>query len=219
MKIRNTTDLDTAAMRSLIRAVVRDVEKTLVRHGHPRAASHPEWADAKRISRRAEFILKSCEVWIRQRRDARASSEYTSGRASLGGGRMTLTIGSPDPVQFLWLVRHEVWHLFRLHHADFPEAVMHRSPAAFDACREIYAKAIARIVNIMGEIPAKPTAVGPVVTAEERAANRLADVAAAEKRWTTKLRRAQTALAKLKRKRRYYERQLATAASRSERSS
>lgn len=50
--------------------------------------------------------------------------------------------------------------------------------------------------------------------AQERSADKLAALADREKRWTTKLRRAQTAIAKLKKSRRYYERQIQVAASR-----
>lgn len=229
MKVRNTTDYDTDALRSLIRVVVRDVERTMAAH-HPLGLG---WTP-EMVAARAKKILGGCDVWIRQhraRRTSRGARDYgqeaaraaekgqddralrlavfaetgggSSGYAMLSGSRLRLTLSTDSTASFLWLVRHEAWHLFGVGHEDFPNAVMHETPSSREAIREQYAAQIARY----GEtLPAKPARVAPPPpSAEERAASKLARIEEREKAWTTKLRRAQTALAKLKKSRRYYE--------------
>lgn len=223
MKIRNTTDFDTAAIRSLLRRVVREVEASLSKQ-HPRLS--PDG-----VANRARFILAHCDVWVRQFRGKRAEDcargaaawrelagkdptraekalEYaerlayeaacgTAGYASLGGGRLRMTVGGGDVATFVWLARHEVWHLFGLSHQHFPEAVMRQSAGAMAAVREVYG------IEEGATLPLTVVVTKPAPTAEEREAAVLADIAEKRKRWTTKLRRAQTAL---RTRERYYER-------------
>jgi len=124
-----------------------------------------------------------------------------------------LTLGDASVVSFLWLARHEVWHLFGVRHEDFPAAIMHNHGGAYSSIREVYSDAIARWGV---DLPKAETPVKVKSSTEERAFAKLLDIEAKQKRWTTKLKRAQTALKKLKVSRRYYEKaiQIQIAASR-----
>jgi hypothetical protein len=124
---------------------------------------------------------------------------------------MILTLGNPEMLRFLWLARHEVWHLFGVKHKDFPATVMHFSAAGFTTIAEIYADEIARFGMILPLTIQSPK---EKLDPETRAAQRLTSLEEKTKRWTTKLKRAQTALNKLKKSRTYYEKQIAIAASR-----
>lgn len=231
MKLRNTTDFDPGVLRALLRVVVRDVECVMTDF-------HPLGWSKDAVRARAERILSECDVWIRQRRaadtrDYRGEAERaldaghadragrlvvlaehgaSSGHATYSGRRLRLTLAGASTVDFLWLARHEVWHLFGVGHGYFPDAIMHATPGAMEAVRHQYRPQITRWG---ASLPAKrPTVPAPKASAEDRAAAKLAAISAREKAWTTKLRRAQTALSKLKDSRRYYERQIAKAASR-----
>jgi len=230
MEIRNTTDFDGRQIRAWIARVVREVRDGFLAHD-PRSRPPEE------IRARATKILSHCDVWVRQQRPDRAparrrkqlqaraalasemghdpilhvtaasapeESRHSSGHAYLSGRAMRLTIPDGDLVGFVWLVRHEVWHLFGLRHPDFPDSVMHATPSALDAVRALYD--IPEGANL--PVPAKK----PASTLEDRAGAKLKALAAREARWLTKLRRAQNALAKIKKSKSYYERQLATAA-------
>lgn len=247
MKIRNTTDYDTAALRSLFRKVVREVEATLTRE-HPLG-----WMPVKTHAR-AERILTESNVWVRRRtstrkvrallaeatdlrawhadetrerptwatregllhlaqereREAERIQHRTSGHAYLSGHATTLSLSSDgDATRAVWLFRHEVWHLFGLRHQHFPDAIMHETTSAFAAVREVYGIAEGATLPL-ALVPSKAA----LPTAEERATKALVEIEAKAKRWTTKLRRAQTALGKLKRQSAYHTRQMAQAASR-----
>lgn len=202
MKLRNTTDFDTAALRSWLRRVVREVEVVLAKN-HPALGSRGAWTHD-----RAEWILARCDVWIRQARADRrlglgleaGEQAWSTGRASYSGSKLRMTIGGPDLALAVWLMRHEVWHLFGVHHRDFPAAIMREDGGALAAVREVYGIAPGATLPLA----TAPTKAAP--TAEQREAAALADIAEKRKRWTTKLRRAQTALAKLRTRERYYER-------------
>ena len=123
---------------------------------------------------------------------------WSTGRASLSGRKLRMTIGGSDAVLAVWLMRHEVWHLFGVRHPDFPAAVMREDAGSLEAVRRVYG------IDEGAKLP--PPKPKPKPTAEEREAAILADIAEKRKRWTTKLRRAQTAIAKLRTRERYYER-------------
>lgn len=226
MKIKNTTNYDTATLRRCVLAVVRDVERTLYslasRGEHPRV---PSWSREK-VEHRAEFIRKHCSVIVRRYEHERR------GRASYAGDRMWLslfdgTVGRawtaqaaakdgfvqalPTTATVLWLIQHEVWHLFGIRHPQMPDAVNRETPAARESIRDRFASLIAELGETMPLVAdPEPKAVEP---SDERAVRKIAALAEREKRWTTKLRRAQTALAKLRKSRTYYERQIEKAAS------
>lgn len=234
MEIRNTTDFDGREIRAWIAKAVREVRDGFLVHD-------PLSRPPEEIRARAAKILGHCDVWVRQQRpgqalarrrrqlEARAAlvsemghdpapilhdaanlapeeSRGSSGHAYLSGRAMRLTIPNGDLAGFVWLVRHEVWHLFGVRHPDFPDAVMRATTPALDAVRALYGIADGATLPVAPEKPAP--------TLEERASAKLEALAAREARWSSKLRRAQNALAKIKKSRGYYERQLATAAKR-----
>jgi len=157
MKLRNTTDFDSAVMRSLLRSVVREVEASLIAH-HP--MRHATAWSADDVRRRADFILKHCDIWVRQQRSAErrdfaaeaaryrelgkdelaarldvvAEHGDSTGRANLSGRRLRMTLAGASLVDFLWLARHEAWHLFGVHHHSLaPTCVMRRFSASLRA--------------------------------------------------------------------------------------
>ena len=199
MKIRNTTDCDTAQLRTWLKRVVREVEGSL-KHAHPLG-----WSPTI-VGIRAANVLKHCDVWVRQRR----VRDYATGRAHLSGHRLRITIGSASLAHYLWIARHEVWHLFGVEHEHFPEAIMHLTPSALVAIHEVYGVAEGATLP-----PASPPEPKPAPTAEDRATVKLARLAEREKAWRTKLKRAETALAKIRKSQKYYEKQCAVAARRS----
>jgi len=194
MKLRNTSDFDSDALRSIIRSVVREVSATMQRE-HPGGLV---W-DRQRVQLRAHRILHTCDIWVRQSRVGRG----TTGTANLLGTTMRITLSGPDMAHAFWIIRHEVWHLFGIQHAHFPDAVMHCTPGALEAVRGIFG------LRPDQQLPNKPKRDPKAKPSPDAlAAAKLAKIEAAEKRWTTRLRRAQTALAKLKRQRTYYARKL-----------
>lgn len=239
MKLRNTTDFDSQALRSLLRRVVREVERTLVSLAG--REEHPLGWTADNVHVRATLILDRCDVWIRQRRTDREASRLHAiegwqrraeqaatdhererasvhverwtldggtGRARYSGTKLRLTLYGPSVAAFLWLARHEVWHLFGLPHEHFPAAIMHETVGARVAVCELFG------VTEHDVLPLAVVKPKQLPNVETRAANKLAALEERTRRWTTKLKRAQTALTKLKRQRSYYERQLAQAANR-----
>lgn len=202
--IRNTSKYDGAVMRRLLQRVVSEVTASLLDH-HPLRDTTANW-NADRVMRRAGFIESACQVWIRNRAYSR------SGRANLGGGRMTLSLGPVmTTAEFLWLARHEVWHLFGVGHDRMPDAIRHRhwdrGDAALQIVRGVYSNELHEVGELLPLAVAAPKAAP--VPADAQVEAKLAAIVAREKRWTTKLRRAETALAKLKKSRKYYERKLA----------
>jgi hypothetical protein len=201
VKLRNTTSYDSRVLARLFGAVVSRVAATLpVAIGVDRYPA--AWCDS-----RATFVLSYCDVWVRGRVQGRSSS----GCAWLSGRRMVVSFSADmTTVEALWLIQHEVWHLFGLNHRDYPNAVMRRSPSAFAAVAEQYRVLLASVGEALPlAAPKAPKAPKPKPTAAERAEVKLAGILAREKAWTTKQRRAETALTKLGRQRRYYERFLA----------
>lgn len=234
MKVRNTTDFDTQAIRSWLRRVVRHVEATFVK-GHPLG-----WSE-QAVRARATLILTHCDVWVRQtRRDqsaialrahagwlehaekqralghersAQVAEERAerwildggSGRAAYSGRRLRLTLHGGDLVSLLWLARHEVWHLFGARHEHFPDSLMRETASS--------RVAVALLFGVTEGATLPPTEPKPVPSVEDRASAKLMRLTEREKAWRTKLKRAETALAKIRRSKRYYEKQIAVAAS------
>jgi hypothetical protein len=241
MKIRNTTDFETAELRHWLRRVVREVQATL--RALAERGEHPRSWHTDAVDRRAAEILANCDVWVRQtRRDltreteagvsgwlahaekastargvdaAKEHAEHWAidsgtGRASYSGRHLRMTIHGADISAFVWLARHETWHLFGLRHEHFPHAVMHETKSSGDAVREVYGIADATFTI---PIQAEPSPEEREASKDREREKKLAGVLAKQARWSTKLKRAQTALGKLKRQRTYYERQIAIAAS------
>lgn len=240
MKLRNTTDFDSAAIQGWLRRVVRHVETTL-------AKRHPLGWSEQETHERATLILSHCDIWIRQtRRDqeahakrvasawreraagqrargnergAQAAEEHAerwivdggSGRAWFSGRRLRVTLHGADVISLLWLARHEIWHLFAVRHEHFPDAVMHETTSSRAAVATIFDVAEGTLLPLAKEPGPKRAP-----SAEERATEKLARLVAREKAWTIKLKRAETALSKIRRSRRYYEKQISGAAASAE---
>ena len=242
-EITNTTDFATGARRALLRRVVREVEGVLAKD-HPlrnESPGLPKWT-ATNVHNRATLILEHCDVWIRQRRPEAAQARrkaallaraarvealgfspaqdlhdvdnvplgptHTTGRAWLHGRKLRLTLGDADAAKAAWLMRHEVWHLFGIGHEHFPRALMHEDGGALAAVRDIYGLAVGETLPLAA--PSHKAAPDP----EARAAAKQESLAARQNAWATKLKRAQTALAKIQKQTSYDERTLAVTASR-----
>jgi len=235
MKVRNTTDFDTRALRSWLRRVVRHVEAALVK-GHP--LGWPEQA----VRARATLILTHCDVWVRQtRRDqsaialqahagwlgraekqralgnersAQVAEENAerwildggTGRAAYSGRRLRMTLHGGDLVSLLWLARHETWHLFGVRHEHFPDSVMRETASSRVAVALLFG------VTEGATLPRTPPEPKSVPSVEDRASAKLLRLTEREKAWRTKLKRAETALAKIRKSKRYYAKQIAVAA-------
>ena len=187
MRWRNTSGRDDRVLRRLFRAVVREVARTLSLAAERGVVDEMRWRSAK--------ILRGCDVWVRG-----SGSKGNSGRAALNGAYLRLTLGRWDTRSILWILQHEVWHLFGVRHVNMPAPVRYVTAGGLRGVEDRYAKLLA--------------AIGPEVPPRREPkrkpkASRLERIVDAEKRWTTKLRRAQTALAKLRRQRRYHERRAA----------
>lgn len=241
MKLRNTTDFDTVMLRSWLRRVVREVEGALT-NAHPLGWSptivssraenilkhcdvwirqrRPDSAQAKARREQSAAAWTATAAKRRAAGDERGAleaeghaaawsevSRHVTGRAAYSGMRLRITIGDASLESFLWIARHEVWHLFGVRHEHFPDAVMHASRGAYAAVRDVYD--IAEDATLPLASPPEPK---PVPSAEDRASAKLLRLTEREKAWTTKLKRAETALAKIRKSKRYYEKQIAVAA-------
>ncbi len=194
MRVINKTRYSGVVLRSIFLAVVADVEKTIAR-------DKPLFAE-----QRARFIRDRCQVTYVHTR-----GRGCSGHASYSGGytRLRIQKGSVDAIGLIWLVRHEVYHLFNVRHEEMPSAVNHRTDASFAAVGELFASLIGRIGGVLAEI--EPTKKPKLGTNEKRAA-KLVSLDERIKNWESKARRAENALKKLQRQRRYYETALAPVA-------
>lgn len=196
MKVTNYTRYSAVMLRALFLAVVNHVEKTLSSTtGTPLAVQH-----------RAACIRTRCVVDFVYTRNGGCS-----GRASLGGGWCRIRVARNEVVlaELCWLVQHEVYHLFGVRHQAMPNAVNHWSSAGTAAAREHYSDLIDRYGEVVREVP-KPAKVVP--TTEQKRVAKLASIEERIARWQSKAKRAETALKKLRKQKRYYESQLATAA-------
>lgn len=131
-----------------------------------------------------------------QYRRVRRYSGVVSGEAVLKGYWMILRLprGGVAPSQVAWLFEHELLHSYGYKHHQYG------SPKrGFDWADIQYGKTF----------PLKPTKAKVKVDLRAVRYERVLD---AERRWRTKLKRAQTMLAKVLAKKRYYERAMAVAA-------
>ncbi len=137
----------------------------------------------------------------------RRAAGHVSGNALLSGRatRLRLPPGECPLGNLLWLVQHEVYHLFGVQHRDFPAAVMHVTPMSVPAMRERHAALFARYGDVVRE--AEPVAkVATVISLDDRRAAKAASLRDRIERWESKKRRAERALAKLRKQARYYDR-------------
>lgn len=122
---------------------------------------------------------------------------HTSGHAYLGGGRAVLTLPCPrcktrDAYRLVW---HEMQHLY---------GYTHRQMGAYYPPDDETARACSGLPEVLEE--QAPRARPPI----DRQARELARIEAGIQRWTTKAKRADTALKKLRKRRAYYARALAS---------
>jgi hypothetical protein len=204
MKLRNTTNVETTTLRILIQAVINAVSASFTKSGRP---GFEREGDEARIINRRNKILAQCDIWVRQRTEKR-----TTGRAWLDGTKLRITIFNDEPSHLLWILRHEVWHLFGVRHPHFPDAVMHESAPALDALVELYAGVLRRVVTSEGKLPLQPVraALSPdekQARRSDRKEQRVASLLERKARWESKEKRAKTALATIRRQLRYYEKQ------------
>lgn len=194
MKVTNSTRYSGVMLRSIFLSVVSDVERVF-------SKDLPVGT-----KRRAEFIREHCHVeYVYTRRGG------CSGRASLGGGwcRIRIARNEVSLAQLIWLIRHEVYHLFGVHHAAMPNAVNRWSDRGTAAAGEMHAHLLARYGEVVKE---EPLPTKRPVSVEERRVTKLTSIEARIVKWESKRKRAETALKKLQKQRRYYEGQLAQAA-------
>lgn len=183
-------------LHSIFLSVVKHVEGTLARNAavtHEAKTHTADW-----YAQRGQLIRRVCDVTYVYTRN-----RGCSGRASLGGLRCRIRIprDSVPLASLAWLMQHEVYHLFGVTHRDMPPAINHWSDAGIAAARETYATLIERYGEIVHEVAA-PEPRRPTIT-EKRAA-KLASIEARITRWESKAKRAENALKKLRKQRRYY---------------
>jgi len=184
--VKNSTRYSGVMLRAVLLAVVSDVEGVLRRDR------------GSLVSFRADNIRRGCHITcVYTRRGG------CSGWASLSGGSMRLRIqrDSVSTVELIWLIRHEVYHLFGVDHAGMPDAVNNRSTAAFNTIRERFAEQIARYGDSVSEVPV-PAKTKP--STEDKRIAKLASIEARLARWVSKQRRAENAIKKLTRQKSYY---------------
>lgn len=188
MNVTNETRYSGVMLRSIFLSVVSEVGKTL------------------RDANRAELIRRSCHVTYGYTRRG-----GVSGWAAYSGVRCRLRIAREEVAldELIWLVRHEVYHLFDVRHERMPDAVNHRSNGAFAAVRELYPELFERYGDVVREEPKKEK---PKPTIDEKRSAKLSSIEKRIESWEAKARRAENALKKLRKQKRYYEGQLALAA-------
>lgn len=193
MKITNETRYDQRILRSIFLAVVADVQKVLGRD-QPLA-----------VKAQANFIRKSCHVTVSYTRHG-----GTSGWAAFSGARAKIRVQREEVsvVELIWLVRHEVYHLFDVRHEQMPDAVNHRSNAAFNTIYERFGGLIERL-GLDAVLTEAPKVQKPKPSTDEKRVTKLASINERIERWEWKARRAENALKKLRKQRRYYEGALA----------
>lgn len=204
MPIHNETQYCGKMLRSVFLAAVKHAEGAIAR---TLAARHPQSTTiVAGIRTRADRLRRDCAVTVVYTRH-----RGCSGLASLGGGwcRIRVPKGSVHLARLAWLVQHEIYHLFGVRHRDMPHAVNHWSSAGIAAAREHYSHLIDRYGDVVHETP-EPAKT--VVTAEQKQASRLASIEERIARWESKARRAENALKKLRRQKRYYESRLTVTA-------
>jgi hypothetical protein len=200
MRVVNRTRYSGVVIRSIFLSVLSEVESVIGRRDAAAAAS-------ARV--RGQFIRARCTVtWTY----TRGGGIGASGRASLGGGRCRLRLPREEVqlVEVLWLVRHEVMHLFGVEHRDMPHSVMHRTETGYGYVREAFPHLFTRYGEVLRWEPLKAPKAKP--TSEDLATQKIVAITDRLTRWDSKRRRAENAIKKLERQRRYYEGKLAIAA-------
>lgn len=220
MKLVNETQYDTAQLRAIIIAV------------HRLEATHrgrlPQWKSREVLDRHFAPVLvrkRRRELTIRVVRRKRYGIDDSSGHAYVRGYKSLLVLPfhvvDVGTVALLWL--HELQHLYGLTHKEMSPSVRGLWAPKHRAQLECYAEAARRAVDGATELMERPAAGPALLAPEERTARRRAALEKAvvtryervverEREWAVRLKRAQTALVKLRTKRRYYERQFATKA-------
>jgi hypothetical protein len=137
-----------------------------------------------------------------------------SGCATVGGWHMTLRLpqeriasgeGRLRTATLAWVVWHELLHTYGYRHDRFSPPAMYNTDSA-----ERFAFVVEKIGSEMVADAAVKVKVKPTKETTQRA--RYDRLVANEKAWQSKLKRAQTALRKIAKRKRYYERQLSVAA-------
>lgn len=193
MKLDNRTKYDTRALRSILCAV------------------HTLDASARATSRNAKpnGRLRTWAQLVVVVRYARRGDRPYTGHAYYHGGNATLSIprerdgaSSCKVRELVALWQHELWHLYRIRHADMPPTVLRcRADAPF----------VDRVVEYLGaqfadgRVPlAHEPVAKPEPTVDERRAIKVARLVARRDAWISKRDRAVRALAKIERSLRYY---------------
>jgi hypothetical protein len=145
-------------------------------------------------------------VTITYRRPLRAAG--SSGCATIGGTSCVVRVPKKgmdafDRIDFARVLVHEFGHVRGLGHDTMRGAGLYRR--GIEGSDELYRWAGAREVRV------RPPKTKLVLRGPERTEKKLRSLAARQERWETKLRRAQNALKKLHRQRRYHEKRLAAA--------
>lgn len=191
MKLLNETRYPRRELRSIITAAYRYIAQT---EGPLRYWPYTTIRIRRRITR--TMIVHSD---VSDDREFRIKT-HVSGRAWLNGTRAVLTIPTPDVevASIAWVVWHEIYHLYGYRHRAFPPY------PSDDKWKALLAKFPERLTE---------RSVVKKVGLDSRQV-RFARTLASIDRWALKLRRAETALRKLRARRNYYEKVLGVAAKR-----
>lgn len=185
MKItENKTHYDTRKLRTLICAVYNRLKKV---EGPLR-----QW--------------KTLDVEIRYNNADTQGRYYVTGQAIVKGYWLRICIprSRADTRRVAWTIEHELLHIYGYEHKN-----MGRNHPKWDGIKYQYAWA----EELIGEyIPIKTPTPKAKYTTFEKQTLMYTPLCARERRWLTKFKRAQNALAKIKKSKKYYEKQLGIAA-------
>jgi hypothetical protein len=195
MKVVNKTEYSTRELKLIFHQVVRDLLK-----------KRPSWAPGwKRYG--GDYIVKTSN---------RRQDSWLTGHATIGldpvwwsrtGKRchnMHLSIPADVPASYVaGVFEHELYHAFGVHsHADMPDVVQH--------CNKTHAQRWGHIAEQLG-LPERLShvvkATKPRATKEELQLGRIEKLLEREKSWVTKQRRTETALKKIRKSLKHYERE------------
>lgn len=153
-----------------------------------------------------EYRKRTPDIRIRFKhsRSRRGENGSCGGHAYLGGSFASIRVPKPfvDRVDLAFVLAHEMGHLLGMEHRDMAGGALWDRTGRW---RELYAWAETLPLERKGiRAPTPPRAPAPPRNIK---AENYAKLLARLKRWTTKYRRAQTAISKLTQAKRRYERE------------
>jgi len=184
MRLINSTNYDGRTIRGIITSVFRRYEK---------------------LEHKGFYDLDMLRAYVVYRRTAENLPFWTvTGEAFLKGHYIKLFLDKSyvDVRTLAYVIEHELEHCFGYQHRKMAKITSARWENGYRSNYDWAAEDYGEMLN-----PRKPrTAGSPVLSLQERRYQRLCE---REKKWVPKYNRAKNALAKIREKKRYYEKQMA----------